>query len=66
MTDPAVRGQFLHMPTQEQQHQNMRDVLSKYKLPNVIGGVDGCHFPCRDNPRKIPAGRNHLAYLNRE
>jgi hypothetical protein len=54
------------MPTEEQQHQNMQDVLAKYKLPNVIGGVDGCHFPFREKPRKIPDGRNPLAYLNRE
>jgi len=63
--DPAIRGQFLHMPSQEQQHENMHDVLAKYKLPNVIGGIDGCHFSFRERPRKIPEGRNRLADLNR-
>jgi hypothetical protein len=44
----------------------MQDILSKYKLPNVIRGVDGCNCPFRDSSREIPEGRNPLAYLNRE
>jgi hypothetical protein len=54
------------MPTLEQQEENKNAVHEKYKLPNVIAGVDGCHFPFMEKPRGIPAGRNPVAYINRE
>ena len=36
------------------------------KLPNVIAGVDCCHIPFLEKPRKFPAGRNPKACINRK
>ena len=44
----------------------MNAVQAKYKLPNVIAGVDGCHIPFLEKPRKIPVGRNPKAFINRK
>ncbi len=40
-----IRGEFLYMPSPLQQNMNIRDVDNKYKLTNVIAGVDGGSFP---------------------
>jgi hypothetical protein len=53
------------MPSPHQQQENMNSVLLKYKLPNVIGAVDGCHFPFLEKPRKIPHGRDPRSFINR-
>jgi hypothetical protein len=63
---PDIRGRFLHMPNLHQQEENKNAVLLKYKLPNVIRGVDGCNFPFVEKPRRIPAGRNPRSYINRD
>ncbi|XP_023336552.1 uncharacterized protein LOC111707651 [Eurytemora carolleeae] len=39
LTD-EVRRRFLCMPSSEQQRENISEVFKKYKLNNVIGGVD--------------------------
>ena len=65
LIQPEIRGQFLYMPSIQQQQDNMNSVLLKYKLPNIIGGVDGCHFPFQEKPRNIPEGRNLKAFVNR-
>ena len=44
----------------------MQAVMRKYKLPNVIAGVDGCHLPFMERPRDIPGGRDHVAFINRK
>ena len=49
-----------------QQNMNIRDVHDKYKLTNVIAGVDGCHFVFGQKPRGIPAGRTHIDFINRK
>jgi hypothetical protein len=54
------------MPSLQQQQENMNAVLLKYKLPNVIGAVDGCHFPFLEKPRKIPNGRDPRSFINRK
>ena len=41
LIQPEIHGQFLYMPSIQEQQDNMNSVLLKYKLPNVIGGVDG-------------------------
>jgi hypothetical protein len=43
-----------------------KSVHEKYELPNVISGVDGCHFSFMEKTRGIPAGRKPFAYINRE
>ena len=63
---PAVRGQFLYMPSAEQQRQNMESVYDKYKLTNVIAGVDGCHIPFLEKPRGVPTGRDPRTFQNRK
>ena len=65
LIQPEIRGQFLYMPSIQQQQDNMNSVLLKYKLPNVIGGVDSCHSPLLEKPRNIPEGRNLKAFVNR-
>lgn len=62
---PAIRGQFLYMPSQQQQQANMDAVLQKYKLHDVIAGIDGCHFTFSGKPRGIPVGRNPRLFINR-
>ena len=54
------------MPTLEQQYQNMQSVYQKYKLPNVIAGVEGCHIPFLERPRGLPPGKNHIQFINRK
>ena len=66
MLDPTIRTRFLHLPTQQQQLQNMQECYAKYKLPNIIGGIDGCHIPFLERPRQIPGGRDHVAFINRK
>ena len=41
--DTTIRTRFLHLPTQQQQLQNRQECYAKYKLPNILGGIDGCH-----------------------
>ena len=62
---PEIRERFLHMPTQDQQAENMRDVFNKYGMHNIIGAVDGCHIPFLERPRNLPPGRNHVTFINR-
>lgn len=64
--DPTIRSRFLHLPTQQQQLQNMQECYAKYKLPNIIGGIDGCHIPFLEQPRRIPGGRDHVSFINRK
>ena len=64
--DPTIRTRFLHLPTQQQQLQNMQECYAKYKLPNITGGIDGCHIPFLERPRQIPGGRDHVAFINRK
>ena len=64
--DERVRGQFLYMPTQEQQRENISTVYESYKLRNVIGGVDGCHIPFLEKPRQIPVGKTAKDFINRK
>lgn len=47
---PEIRGQFLHMPTEQQMRANAREVYDKYQLNDVVGGIDGCHIPFFGNP----------------
>ena len=54
------------MPTQEQQRENIAAVFDKYKLTNVIAGVDGCHIPFLEKPRRIPAEKNSKDFINRK
>jgi len=54
------------MPTQEQQRENIAAVFEKYKLTNVIAGVDGCHIPFLEKPRRIPAEKNSKDFINRK
>ena len=54
------------MPTPEQQQDNMAAIFQKYKLPNIIACVDGCHIPFLEKPRGIPAGRNPNVFRNRK
>ena len=54
------------MPTLEQQRDNISEVFNKYKLNNVIGGVDGCHIPFLEKPRGIPEGKDAKDFLNRK
>ena len=63
---PEVRGQFLYMPSEVQQMANISAVYEKYKLRNVIAGVDGCHIPFYTKPRKIPQGRDPENFRNRK
>ena len=63
---PEIRERFLHMPTQDQQAVNMRDVFNKYGMHNIIGAVDGCHIPFLERPRNLPPGRNHVTFINRK
>ena len=39
------------MPTNEEMDRNILEVYDKYKIPNVIAGIDGCHFSFREKPR---------------
>ena len=39
---------------------NIRDVFDKYKIPNVISGIDGCHFSFREKPRYYKKNINNL------
>ena len=48
---PEVQKKYMHMPTAQQQRKNISDVYNKYKLDNVIAGIDGCHFTFLDKPR---------------
>ena len=52
------------MPTHEQQRENIAAVFEKYKLSNVIAGVDGCHIPFLEIP--LPAGKNPKDFINRK
>ena len=64
--EPEIRTQYLHIPTEQQQTENMHEVYTKYGLPNIIAGIDGCHIPFRERPRKIPGGRDHIVFINRK
>ena len=61
-----IRGRFLYMPTQEQQWENIMEVYQKYKLSNVIAGVDGCHIPFLEKPRGIPPEKDAKEFINRK
>ena len=61
-----VSGQFVYMPSEEMQRQNISEVYCKYKLTNVVGGVDGCHIPFMEKPRGIPAGKDPKDFINRK
>lgn len=54
------------MPSPEQQRENISEVFKKYKLNNVIRGVDGCHIPFLEKPRGIPEGKDAKDFLNRK
>ena len=66
LLEPEIRTQFLFMPTPEMQQINMTSVLDKYKLPNIVAGVDGCHIPFLERPRNLPNGRDHVVFINRK
>ena len=51
MLEPHIREQFVHLPTAEEMRKNMKSVWEKYKIPNTIGGIDGCHISFREKPR---------------
>ena len=61
-----VWGQFLYKPTQMQQRENIAAVLVKYKLTNLIVGVDGCLILFLEKPRRIPAEKNSKDFINRK
>ena len=49
---PEVQKKYMHMPTAQQQRKIIiSDVYNKYKLDNVIVGIDGCHFTFLEKPR---------------
>ena len=48
---PHIRERYVHLPTEEEMQENMTAIEDKYNLPNVVGGVDGCHFSFREKPR---------------
>lgn len=54
MLDPEIRGRFVHMPTDAEMQQNIREVYRKYHLPNVVAGIDGCHISFNGRPRLVP------------
>ena len=41
-------------------------MFEKYKLYNVIGAIDGCHFPFLEQPWKLPPGSSMATYFNRK
>ena len=63
---PNVCAKHLHLPTFEQQQENIAAVYQKYKLYNVIGAIDGCHFPFLEQPRNLPPGRSAENFFNRK
>ena len=53
----SVRGQFLYMPTQEQQRENISTVFELYKLRNVIGELTDVTFLSWKNLETFPLGK---------
>ena len=49
--EPDIRELFVHMPSEQDIQKNIRNVWQKYKLKNVMAGIDGCHFSFREKPR---------------
>ena len=49
--EPDICELFVHMPSEQDIQKNFRNIWQKYKLKNVMGGIDGCHFSFREKPR---------------
>ena len=51
--EPEVREHYVHLPSAEEMRLNMGSVWEKYRIPNTIGGIDGCHFSFWGQPRSV-------------
>jgi hypothetical protein len=39
------------MPNRARKERNAKQIFDKYKLYNVVCGIDGCHMAFKDQPR---------------
>ena len=51
LLEPTLRCKYLHMPMPQEQRGNIQEVFTKYKIDNVIGGIDSCHILFEEKPR---------------
>ena len=49
----TLKEEVVVMPNREQRAENIQKVFTKYKLLNVVSGIDGCHMPFEERPRFV-------------